>query len=576
MDNNIDLRIAAIRDRMQAGYRAPAVGKFPTNTPSELTVEVFDGFKFAAEIYATEDSGPVIVDWGDGNIEEFAFNSSYGSYNPEHTYAVTKIVNISISKLPVAITELALTNCNVTRINYIAFGYPSAINLNGNVKLSASEVLRHYTIPLEFDAEINIEGLSDLDENAIAEFLQVNPTSAVYYTVPDEFVSKWNCLRSQSIALPLDVDGEYDFEVDWGDGSPRNHITAYNDSAVTHTYTADGDYIVTIIGKCWGWRFANAGSKTNLLEVNSWGSDFRLGNKGQYFEGCVNLRVLAYDAINMTGTTNLRRCWYGCTSLDNRAKMDTSGVTDFNGFLGNCTSYDAPVNDLNTASATTLYNMFGGCTIFNQPVSNFDTRKVQFFGYMFYRNYVFNQSVSNFKTTAATSMVAMFNDAQAFNQSLASFNTESVTDFSYFLRNCYVFDKSISHFDASSCTTLRAFAEGALLLNCPLPLFNTRKVTIFKDAFRNCPAFKQDISNLRFDSVVNPGCEGILTDTPLDEPGTTTNYDKLLIAIAAQPVIGDIFFDAQSCYYGPDAQTAHDHLTVDLFWAIEDAGLITP
>ena len=44
---------------------------------------------------------------------------------------------------------------------------------------------------------------------------------------------------NDSIVLPLHAGGYYDFTVNWGDGS-EDHITAYNQSEVTHQYSSTG------------------------------------------------------------------------------------------------------------------------------------------------------------------------------------------------------------------------------------------------------------------------------------------------------------------------------------------------
>ena len=106
---------------------------------------------------------------------------------------------------------------------------------------------------------------------------------------------------SESITLPLRSGYDYDFTVDWGDGSAEATVTAHNDTDITHTYTDAGDYTVIIDGTLEAWYFNGGGSKDKLIEVLDLGD---------------------------VGWTNLERAFYGCSNLTTVAGGDVSGVTN--------------------------------------------------------------------------------------------------------------------------------------------------------------------------------------------------------------------------------------------------------
>jgi len=189
--------------------------------------------------------------------------------------------------------------------------------------------------------------------------------------------------------------------------------------------------------------------------------------------------------------------------------------TDCTG-LGN-TGWCANFFDAASAAITIADAMFSGCTAFNQPVSSFNTANV-------------------------TYMFGMFFNCLAFNQSVANFNTSNVTDMSYMFFNCRAFNQSVANFNTSNVTS-----------------------TFFM--FSNCVAFDQDLSSWAIPSL------SLADDMLAVTAFSTTNYDLLLVAWAAQAVQNSVTFSAGSAHYSAGAPvTAHDHLTGTHSWSISDGG----
>ena len=154
-------------------------------------------------------------------------------------------------------------------------------------------------------------------------------------TAASRFNTTWDTTKTSSgsstssqIRLPLESSGTYDVTAWWGDGT-QDHITAYDDAAVTHTYGQGGIYTVVIEGTIEGWRFNNGGDKLKLSAVLQWGS-LRFGNNGSYFYGAANMEILATDYPDLTGTTNMLRA-FGNTGVGltgNLNAWDTSKVSN--------------------------------------------------------------------------------------------------------------------------------------------------------------------------------------------------------------------------------------------------------
>ena len=81
------------------------------------------------------------------------------------------------------------------------------------------------------------------------------------------FTTRWRLDdAAKTITLPLPSAGEYDFVVDWGDGT-TGIVAAYNDAAIMHTYTTAGIKTVSIMGKMTHWSFNDGGDKLKITDV---------------------------------------------------------------------------------------------------------------------------------------------------------------------------------------------------------------------------------------------------------------------------------------------------------------------
>ena len=211
----------------------------------------------------------------------------------------------------------------------------------------------------------------------------------------EPFISSWSLgLPNQgvSIKLPLVENGEYLFEVDWGDGS-RDVITSWNDPNATHYMpgkpdnTTDDTTLVTITGKISGWQMDCGGlpmdcctydeniwfgepwsgewgtayvfccfdgghgccnnvrtRPSHLVEISQWGS-LALGPTEKQFANCDGMKITATDAPDLSQTTSLHGIFEECDEVDGLATLnqwDVSSITDMSRMfvLAGCNPYD--------------------------------------------------------------------------------------------------------------------------------------------------------------------------------------------------------------------------------------------
>ena len=256
---------------------------------------------------------------------------------------------------------------------------------------------------------------------------------------PDEnFVSIWETTSgSESIVLPLISGGSYNFTVDWGDGGSKDTITAYDDSAVTHTYTNAGTYTVEIQGTITGWKFNNGGSKTKIK------------------------KILSFGLLNISTNS----AFYGCSALEISAtNAPIISSTDLTNMFLNCSSITQIGLNCNVSNVTNMTNMFRGST-FNQDIGNWDTSSLANVESMFQSNDAFNQNIGSWDMSNVTTFTNMFYHADAFNNggsdSIKNWNTSSAANMSQMFRSAVAFNQDISAWNITSLTNATSMLQSA-------------------------------------------------------------------------------------------------------------------
>lgn len=161
-----------------------------------------------------------------------------------------------------------------------------------------------------------------------------------------DFVTEWTTsAANQYVKLPLYQSGDYDFQVDWGDGTVSQvDITNYKSKAI-HRYTNAGKHTLRIKGKLEGFSFtyiANSGFAHMLTDIKQWGnmklapSGEAYNTAGSYLSGCSNLKISASDKPDLSGILSLFGMFYHATNFNSDiSHWDVSGITNMSAmFLG--------------------------------------------------------------------------------------------------------------------------------------------------------------------------------------------------------------------------------------------------
>lgn len=107
--------------------------------------------------------------------------------------------------------------------------------------------------------------------------------------------------------------GDYNYNVDWSDGTVTTGITTWNSSYATHTYTTKGTYVIYITGSMPGWSVNNSSNMRLLItKCISWGN---VGLKNIDFYGCTAMTTIPDQLSKLPDVFSFANFCNGCTSL---------------------------------------------------------------------------------------------------------------------------------------------------------------------------------------------------------------------------------------------------------------------
>lgn len=359
------------------------------------------------------------------------------------------------------------------------------------------------------------------------------------------FVSTWKTdnlstgsSANNQIKLPLESYGSYAFTVYWGDGT-SNFISSWNQTETTHTYSTIGTYQITILGKCKGWMFNNAGDRLKFLSVETWGI-LNLGNSGNYFYGCSNLNLAGVtDILNLTGTTSLSGCFANCTTLTTVGRInewETSTIIDMSQLFSGATNFNQDISGWNVSAVTSMIGMFNRAANFNQNIGAWNVSACMSFGLMFGSAATFNNGGSpdinnwQIKTNGAINMSNMFHNVSGFNQPIGNWNVSAVTDMSGMFYTARSFNQNISSWNVSAVTNMSSMFGGATNFNQNIGSWDVSNVTNFGGMI-NSTAFNNggspDIKNWQIKTNSPVDMSNLFYGTPFNQNISSWNVSAV-------------------------------------------------
>lgn len=324
--------------------------------------------------------------------------------------------------------------------------------------------------------------------------------------------------NANQIKLPfVGYESSTGITVDWGDGTLTtisSQELANGSSKLTHTYPAEGRYLVSILGDLTSFGFQGGGDRVKLSEIVRWGN-FTIGSVSGQFNGCFNLKITALDKPLFTKCNNLQNTFAHCLNLNGIPfinEWNVSGVTRMNGTFNNAHKFNDYITGWNVSKVSTMENMFNGAKTFNQPIGVWNVGNVTNMKNMFLGASAFNQPLDNWNVSKVTNMMAMFKNAVSFNRWLGKWNVSNVGTMESMFEGATAFNKSIASWNVGNVSNMKGMFKNARSFNQPLNEWQrsiglipmgTRFVTNMSSMFEGASAFNQPLNNWRVDNVQN-------------------------------------------------------------------------
>lgn len=216
---------------------------------------------------------------------------------------------------------------------------------------------------------------------------EVSNQSAVSFKIDRPFVTVWDTRNREysfyplnQIRLPVDTGMglEYDFTIEWGDGTSNNVTSADGFAGSVHDYAVAGIYEVKIYGVFPKFYLNRGSDRRKLLEIKSWGS-IVWQNFGNAFHGAINLQVTAQDTPDLTAVTSIAAIFAETTAMTGASanwQWDTSGVQQMSRAFEDAALFNGDISSWETSQVTDMSTMFMRASSFNQDLSSWNVDQV--------------------------------------------------------------------------------------------------------------------------------------------------------------------------------------------------------
>ena len=164
-----------------------------------------------------------------------------------------------------------------------------------------------------------------------------------------------------------------------------------------------------------------------------------------------------------------------------------------------------------------------------------------------------------------TSMSEIFRSCSAFDSPINHWDVSNVTDMSYAFSGALNFNQPLDAWDVSNVTDMTWMFRGTQVFNQSIETWDVGAIESMDQMFAYTWVFDQNLFNWDFTSASD--LSGMFLGVEL----STSNYDSLLLSLAAQGVQDSLDFDGGSSKYCAGV-VARNYLIDSLGWTITDGG----
>jgi len=315
----------------------------------------------------------------------------------------------------------------------------------------------------------------------------------------DTFITVWQTdssgiTSSNQIMIPLIASGEYNYIIDWGDGTTEV-VTEFDSSAMTHTYSSAGTYTVQMRGKIKGWDFNSGGDKDKIIDIQKWGGA-EVVQTGSY-NLCTNLDISATDAPTITGVTALNSA-FAYTNIDSldASNWDVSSLTSIFRPFDQCTNLVyLNVNNWDVSNVTSIGYFAPGTALVTIEAENWVLSSIESLSRAFQLGNLENFDISSWDVTSGTltSIRNTFNGCSSLKDlDVSGWNTSNVDDAISAFQFCRSLDSlKVDDWDVSSLSRAdRMFQDLDAIDSLDLSKWNTASLTNMRFMFSGCDSIQ--------------------------------------------------------------------------------------
>jgi|GEM_PF-1160470 surface protein len=195
------------------------------------------------------------------------------------------------------------------------------------------------------------------------------------------FLTRWDIKESNpTINIPvagLEELSEYDFTIDWGDGTLERYTG--DNPTISHTYSGIDATIIAISGTFPAMNAqSNSTSMPQLTEVARWG-DIEWESMAYMFTNATNLEITAQDVPNLDNVSSIEGMFasFGTSKFNSDISgWDVSNITNMKLLFAGADAFNKDVSGWDVGSVTTMESMFAQATSFDQNLGAWDIRNV--------------------------------------------------------------------------------------------------------------------------------------------------------------------------------------------------------
>ncbi len=223
------------------------------------------------------------------------------------------------------------------------------------------------------------------------------------FSNPDAFTTTWEVADDyRNITIPTRLylkdsgpvqKSTYSYTVSWANVEGESRVTTLDELQTGDciiAFPAAGIYKVAITGDFPSICFAPVNifsvfhdklerprDVDEILTVEQWGA-IEWGSMHRAFWDCSQLTVLAKDAPDLSGVTDMRFMFYGATAFNQPINhWDVSNVTEMRGMFFGASSFNQDLSGWDVSNVTEMRGMFYDASSFNQDIGGWDVSNVQ-------------------------------------------------------------------------------------------------------------------------------------------------------------------------------------------------------